>query len=266
MNSSVYVLFEFNENYKKSIIFVKNLIMIRNSCLVLLSVFVFNACQTDPMPGLEKAFADNPSKSSATALISALQQKLVKPIAGQDDNTILETINQILSSNAEYLDVASLSENLGSATVGIDSSLARLSGQFFTKDGQQQLNTGAIEAYQTAAEVRALISPDEASVKKLLSAGEAARTMKNFPKAISYFDMIIQKFPQMKGASQALFLKAFTMDNDLKQYDRAKGIYEAFLQKYPEDGFADDVQFLLENLGATNEEIIQKFDKADSKK
>jgi len=218
------------------------------------------------MIGLEKAFADNPSKSTATELIAAYQQQLVSPKADQKDGAILETLKQMISGNTGLIDPAAIGSKLGSATIGIDSSLSRLSQQFFSLDGKQQINTQAIEAYQTAAEVRAMISPDEVSVKKLLSAGEAARTMKKFPKAISYFDMIIQKFPQLKGASQALFLKAFTMDNDLKQYDRARGIYELFLQKYPEDGFADDVQFLLENLGATNEEIIQKFDKGNIKK
>ena len=240
--------------------------MMRNIYLILLSVLILSACKTDPMAGLEKAFADNPSKSTASDLLIAYQQKLINPVANQNEGEVLGAIQKIITSNSAYLDVATLSSKLGSAAVGIDSSLARLSEQFFTKDGKQQINTEAIANYQSAAEIRAMILPDEASVKKLLSAGEAARTMKNFPKAISYFDMIIQKFPQMKGASQALFLKAFTMDNDLKQYDRAKGIYEMFLQKYPQDGFADDVQFLLENLGATNEEIIQKFDKVDTKK
>jgi len=240
--------------------------MIRNLCLVFLSVMMLSACNTDPMAALEKEYADNPSKSTASALIVAYQENLISPTANQNDSEILGSIKSMLESNSENLDVALLSSKLGSATEGIDSSLARLSTQFFTKDGQQQINSDAIAAYQTAAEVRALISPDQTSVKKLLSAGEAARTMKNYPKAISYFDMVLQKFPQMKGASQALFLKAFTMDNDLKQYDRARGIYEQFLKQYPEDGFADDVQFLLKNLGATNEEIIKQFDAKESEK
>ncbi len=237
--------------------------MKRSIFFCLISIGLLFSCQSDPLPGLESAFSTAPSKEAATALIAAYQTRLMNPTAGDNTTDLLGKLKTMLSNNGGMLDASALTEKLGSSTIGIDTMLARLSTQFFMKDGKQEMNKEAILSYQNAAEIRAMISPDEESVKKILSAGEAARTMREYPKAIGYFDMILQKFPNMKGASQALFLKAFTMDNDLKQIDRARSIYQEFLQKYPEDGFADDVQFLLQNLGATNEEIIQRFEKAD---
>ena len=58
-----------------------------------------------------------------------------------------------------------------------------------------------------------------------------------------------------------MFLKAFTYDNDLKKVEEARVLYNEFLKKYPNDEFADDTKFLLENLGKDDEEIINSFGK-----
>ncbi|MEN0006956.1 MAG: tetratricopeptide repeat protein, partial [Bacteroidota bacterium] len=73
------------------------------------------------------------------------------------------------------------------------------------------------------------------------------------------YDQIYENYPDYEKAPQSLFLKAFTQDNDLKRPDEARKLYEEFLERYPEDDFADDTQFLLENLGKDDEEIIKSF-------
>ena len=233
--------------------------------LVIFLGFTMCTSSTNQVEALEKSFDATPSKEGMTKLLAAYQNELINPGEEQSVSGILGKMKSTLSKHSAMVDAAALATTLGNATIGIDTALARLSGQFFTTGSGQQINKVAIKDYQTAAEVRALIQPDEESVKKLLSAGETARTIKEYPKAISYFDMVLNKYPNMKGASQALFLKAFTMDNDLKQVERAKALYEDFLQKYPDDAFADDVEFLLKNLGATNEEIIKQFENASKK-
>lgn len=118
-----------------------------------------------------------------------------------------------------------------------------------------------IEALQTALIGYADAFPaDSNSVKYLKKAGETARLLKNYDKAFEVFDKIIKEYPQSKEAAGAMFMKAFTLDNDLKKLDEAKAAYEAFLQKYPNDEFADDAQFLLNNLGKSPEEIIKGFE------
>lgn len=106
---------------------------------------------------------------------------------------------------------------------------------------------------------------NEAAAGYLLKSGETARTMKNFNKGLALYDRVIKEYPNDPKAPQALFLKGFTLDNDMNQQDQAKAIYESFLEKYPDDEFADDTKFLLENLGKTDDEIIKSFEKNKKK-
>ncbi|MCC6726999.1 MAG: tetratricopeptide repeat protein [Saprospiraceae bacterium] len=102
---------------------------------------------------------------------------------------------------------------------------------------------------------------DSTSMKYLAKAGETARLLQQFDKALEIFSKIEKNYPNTKEAGAAMFMKAFTLDNDLKRLDEAKTAYEAFLQKYPKDEFADDAQFLLKNLGKSPEELIKEFEK-----
>ena len=102
---------------------------------------------------------------------------------------------------------------------------------------------------------------DSLSVKYLSKAGETARLLRQFDKALEIFGKIEKNYPNSREAAAAMFMKAFTLDNDLKKLEEAKLAYEAFLQKYPNDEFADDAQFLLKNLGKSPEEIIKVFEK-----
>mgnify|MGYP003871907479 CR=1 FL=1 len=110
------------------------------------------------------------------------------------------------------------------------------------------------EQYATVA------SDDPEAVKYLFQAGETARSVQQHDRALAIYDRIYKDFSSSPKAPQALFLKAFTMDNDMKQPEKARAIYEEFVAKHPEDDFADDTKFLLENLGKSDEEIIKKFE------
>jgi TolA-binding protein len=113
----------------------------------------------------------------------------------------------------------------------------------------------------TGASTYALISPDGEQVPELLyKAAETARTVQAFSRAIELYDWLIEAYPAYERVPQAMFLKAFTLDNDLRRLEEARRIYEDFLATYPQDDFADDARFLLDNLGKTDEEIIQSFD------
>ena len=102
---------------------------------------------------------------------------------------------------------------------------------------------------------------DSLSAKYLAEAGETARLLLQFDEAVKIYDRIIARHPQDKEAGKALFMKGFTYENDLKNLDSAKIIYTMFLEKYPQDDFADDAQFLLKNLGKKPEDILKEFEK-----
>ena len=114
--------------------------------------------------------------------------------------------------------------------------------------------------YVTGCEVFAMVNPkDPKSPELLLKAAEMARTLRNYPKALSIYDWVYTKFQDYPKVGQALFLKGFTLDNDMKKYDLARPVYEAFLAKHPNDVFAKDTKFLLDNLGKSDNEIINNF-------
>ncbi len=123
-----------------------------------------------------------------------------------------------------------------------------------------RLDTKAAGDFIESCELFALLQPeDPKSPDYLHKAGETARAIRAFPRAIGIYDRIYAKYPKFEKAPQALFLKAFTYDNDLKDYAKARALYTEFLEKFPNDDFADDTQFLLKNLGKSDEEIIQSF-------
>ena len=118
----------------------------------------------------------------------------------------------------------------------------------------------AANDYIRMCELFALLkSQDGLSPDYLHKAGETARAIRAFPKAVDIYDRIYTQYPTYEKAAQALFLKAFTYDNDLGDKATAKVLYEEFLKKFPNDDFADDTQFLLSNLGKDDEEIIKSF-------
>lgn len=118
----------------------------------------------------------------------------------------------------------------------------------------------AANDYIRMCELFALLKPqDGLSPDYLHKAGETARAIRAFPQAVDIYDRIYTQYPTYEKAAQALFLKAFTYDNDLGDKATAKVLYEEFLKKFPNDDFADDTQFLLANLGRDDEEIIKSF-------
>lgn len=110
------------------------------------------------------------------------------------------------------------------------------------------------------------VAPQDPEVAKyLFQAAETARSVKKYDLALTIYDQIYHDFSSYPKAPQAMFLKAFTLDSELQQYDQAKVIYQQFVEKHPTDEFADDTKFLLENLGKSDEEIIKQFEAQQAK-
>lgn len=135
-------------------------------------------------------------------------------------------------------------------------------GDRLMNDSTNRIDYRVANDFIGLCEINALMLPeDPKSPDYLHKAGETARSLRSFPKALDIYNWITMKYPNHPKAAQALFLKAFTYDNDLKKPEEARKLYTEFLQKYPNDDFADDTQFLLENLGKNDEEIINSFGK-----
>ena len=170
--------------------------------------------------------------------------------------------------NLLYLSVFSLflfscsnahsNENAGSPE-NITEEITTLETEYGANPGKAIAQIGPLLAKYE--EYVALPTGDEKmKVDYLLRAGEMAALINQYDKSLAYYGQILTDFPNSPKAATALFMQGYTLDDKLKKLDEAKAIYESFLQKYPNDDFADDAKFLLDNLGKSEEEIIKQFE------
>ncbi len=98
----------------------------------------------------------------------------------------------------------------------------------------------------------------------LFKAGDVAMNTNRSNKAIMLYDRIINEFTDYGKIPEALFLKGYVYENNLGRLDKAKAIYEEFLQKYPDNEFADDAEVSLKYLGKSPEELIEIFQQGNA--
>lgn len=73
---------------------------------------------------------------------------------------------------------------------------------------------------------------------------------KDYRKAIDMYKRIQEEYPSDTNlVAQCQFMTGYIYANDLKEYDNAQREYEKFLELYPDNELADDVQWELKNLG-----------------
>ena len=94
----------------------------------------------------------------------------------------------------------------------------------------------------------------------LFKAGDMAMNLNMGQKAIGIFDRIMEHYPDYEKTPQCLFLKGYIYENEFRDLKMAKQIYEEFLEKYPDDEFADDAAISIQNLGKSPEELIREFE------
>lgn len=116
--------------------------------------------------------------------------------------------------------------------------------------------------YVDACEAYALVLPNsEKSPEYLFSAAQTAKLLQTYEKCISLFDWVIEKYPNHPKAENACFMKGFLFDSDLKDTAVARKFYAEFIAKYPKSEFVDDAQILIQNLGKSEEQILEEIQK-----
>ena len=226
---------------------------------------------TEAANNLKRAVVDFPSSKSANcgAMLASLYNDKM------NNSTLGNIINQCVAKGFPSFEGLSGIQKLIEGQPVVTEQINALGKNMYDQVNHRPIKEKA-EDYISASELYASMMPsDTAGPDYLIKAGETARSLAStaapaakkalFDKAIKLYDWVIQKYPNHPKASQALFLKGFTLDEDLKDFAGAKEIYTRFLAKYPEDQFADDTQFLLDNIGVTDQQIIEKFEKKDKK-
>lgn len=131
-------------------------------------------------------------------------------------------------------------------------------GEIFSENGMIDRNRvdELIDAYVGFADE---FPEDTLAPDYLFKAGDISMNTNRSRQAIRYYDRIITDYPNYKKTPEALFLKGYVYENNLGRLDKAKEIYEAFLELYPDNEFADDAEVSLRFLGKSPEELIEIF-------
>lgn len=201
---------------------------------------------------LEEYYTADNTPNNALLLARLYQDELRKPAVAY---TIVQAL-QLGFSGAEVTAGFVLPSNLPDVFNRLDT----LRSNIFN-ESTYAINFPLANDYITSIEEFSRVAPLHPQAPDLLfKAAEIARSIQTYQKAIDLFDWLESRYPGHARESQALFLRAFTLDDGLQDYEAAKTAYEKFIEKYPDDPFADDAHFSLDNLGKDVEELINEFE------
>lgn len=95
----------------------------------------------------------------------------------------------------------------------------------------------------------------------LLKAGQVAQSVGDFKQAEILLNECNTAFPKFRNRGAVLFILAQLYDDVamINNEDKAKAIYEEIIQSYPNSPWARDAKICIDNLGKTDEELVQEF-------
>lgn len=199
-----------------------------------------------------KEYPNDPSTKDKMYELAVLMNSIKKPHAA---NILYKSFATRYPDDARSNDVVT---KLTEPIDDVNAYVIKQGEKIFENPDQYGLNKLNAQHYVDVCEAYALGNPDsETAPVNLYKAAEIARSLRTFPKTLSLYDWISEKYPNFDKAPTTLFLKGFIIENELKNAELAKSIYTEFLEKYPDNDLADDVKFLVENIGKSNEEILK---------
>ena len=205
---------------------------------------------------LLKNYPTSPQKEEYIAKLASALSDVGKKIPG--DVLIDSYLNQY--PNGQYK--ALLTGKQNDKFENVDTFIVNLAKQIFVDPDKYGINRLSAQKYVDACEAYALGNGDSGMAPEYLyRAAEMARTLKTYPKALSIYDWIQDKYPTYKKSATTMFLKGFMLENELNDKESARKVYQEFATKYPESDLQDDVKFLLDNIDKTDEEIMKLIEK-----
>ena len=122
----------------------------------------------------------------------------------------------------------------------------------FDRRGAQAL----LDVYKAFAKA---YSTDSMAPEYLFRAAGMSKGLGQPLDAVQLYDRIIKEYPKWGRLADTYYLRAFTIDADLKEKGRAKTAYEEVIARFPDHRFAQDAKAMIQNLHYTDEELIERF-------
>jgi len=105
---------------------------------------------------------------------------------------------------------------------------------------------------------------DSLSAEYLFRGANIKSTLGDPQGGIALYDRIIRDFPKWRKIPDTYYLKAFTIDNGLRQKGEAETAYRTVIAKFPDHPFAKDAEQMIENLKYSDEELMKRFEQMNS--
>ena len=212
----------------------------------------FSAALETLQRAVKDFYSSNSTPSSVLLMGDIYKNKLQNPAVAE---AIYATFVNAFPNHPR---TAELRTEYGSAP-DIPTRVVSLSDQLYN-DSLKRVDYRVANNLIALGETQALLLPsDPQSPEMLYKAGQIANSIRASEKSIALNRWIYERYPDHPRAGRALFLMAFTYDNELKDYDKAGELYREFLEGYPDDDFAQSARFQLDNLGKSANEIIEGF-------
>jgi TolA-binding protein len=122
----------------------------------------------------------------------------------------------------------------------------------------EALAQNAVDAYANFANS---FPKDSLTPGILFKEADLLRAMHKYEAALDIYKKMETEYSNHPKAPHSLFLQGFVYENEVGDLKKAEEKYKVFLEKYPDHDLSDDVQFSLNNLGKSPEEIIQEFNR-----
>jgi outer membrane protein assembly factor BamD (BamD/ComL family) len=130
-------------------------------------------------------------------------------------------------------------------------------------DAKEELPARLIKDYITLAQLHAIYVSSKESPAYLLKAAAIARGYGNINTSKQLYDYLIYIFKDSPQAAEALFQKAFMLDQE-QENDTAEKLYNRFMEKYPKHELIPQVEILLKEVHLSEEEILKRLQRADA--
>lgn len=133
--------------------------------------------------------------------------------------------------------------------------------ELFDKN-QQEMDESLMEKLTTNYVKYADKHPgDSLAAGYLFKAADMNMNLGQTDEAMDQLNRILKNYESFPKRPECLFMKAYIYENHRGELANARRYYQAFLEKYPDHAFADDVEMSLKHLGKSPEELVKEFEK-----
>ena len=101
---------------------------------------------------------------------------------------------------------------------------------------------------------------DSLAPQQLFRAGSVARSLREPQKALNLFNRILSEYPDFNKEPTVRFLIAFIYDQDLEKREKAKDLYQAVIDSFPDHRLAKDAEQYLKVIDLSDDELIDRFE------